>query len=68
MPNAIEQRLDLLVHEISEIKKELLMQKIQSITLSTGNVKNWKSLGEAISQRWDDFSAVDEIRDQREKV
>jgi hypothetical protein len=67
MPNAIEQRLDLLVHELSEIKKELIMQKTQQSGTTDGRLKNWKSLGSRISQRWDHVSAIDEIHDQREK-
>lgn len=67
MPNALEQRLDLLVHELSEIKKELITQKTRQGATRNGRIQNWKSLGSRISRKWDHVSAIDEIREQREK-
>ncbi|MDO9585676.1 MAG: hypothetical protein Q7I93_04225 [Syntrophales bacterium] len=67
MPTAIERRLDMLVHEINEIKKEVILQKIQNVATTAGKMNHWRSLGSKISEKWDQVSAVDEIRGQREK-
>lgn len=68
MPTTIEQKLDMLVHEINEIKKELIMQKIQKTVAEAGKISHWHMLGGKISEKWDQVTAVDEIRQQREKV
>jgi len=68
MPTAIERRLDLLVHEINEIKKELIMQKVQTNMGKKGKLNHWRALGGKVSEKWDDVSAVDEIRGQRGKL
>lgn len=68
MPTAMEQRLDRLVNELNEIKKEMILQKVQPIAGAVRKIDAWKSLGEKISVRWDHVSAVDEIRQQRDKV
>jgi len=62
MPTAIEQRLDGLVHELNEIKKELILQKVQQAAATVGRISAWKSLSGKISAQWDHISAVDEIR------
>jgi len=64
----MEQRLDMLVHELNEIKKEVILQKMQPAVRAVGKINAWKSLGEKISIRWDHVSAVDEIRQQRGRV
>jgi S-adenosylmethionine synthetase len=66
MSSAIEQRLDRLVHELIEIKKEMIMQKMQPAVEALNKMSVWKSLGKKISVRWDHVSAVDEIRQQRD--
>ena len=68
MPTAIEQRLDRLVHELNEIKKEMILQKVQQAATTAGKINAWKSLSRKISARWDHVSAVDEIRQQRDRV
>jgi hypothetical protein len=65
MPTAVEQRLDRLVHELNEIKKEMILQKLQQAAATVGKVSAWKSLLGRVSARWDHISAVDEIRQQR---
>mgnify|MGYP001614918674 CR=1 FL=1 len=67
MPTTIEQKLDMLVHEINEIKKELIMQKIQKVVANAGKISHWQMLGGKISEKWDQITAVEEIRQQREK-
>jgi hypothetical protein len=68
MPTAMEQRLDRLVHELNEIKKEMILQKMQPAVRGVRKFDTWKSLGEKVSLRWDHVSAVDEIRQQRDRV
>jgi len=68
MPTAIEQRLDRLVHELNEIKKEMILQKLQQAEATVGKVSAWKSLRGRVSARWDHISAVDEIRQQRDRI
>ena len=68
MPTAIENRLDMLVQEIHEIKEELIKQKIEKASTAMGRINIWKSLGSNISPKWDHVKAVDEIVQQREKL
>ena len=66
MPTAMEQRLDRMVHELNEIKKEIILQKAQKAAVKLGKIDAWKSLGGRISARWDHISAVEEIHQQRD--
>jgi len=68
MSSTIEQRLDKLVHELIEIKKEMIMQKMQPAVGTFNKISVWKSLGKKISVSWDHVSAVDEIRQQRDTL
>ena len=63
----LDDRLDDLVHEIKEIKKELLREKIARAGMVKEKTATWTRLGKKVSARWDSVSAVDEITDQREK-
>lgn len=63
----LDDRLDDLVHEIKEIKKELLREKTTRAGMIKETSESWISLGKKVSARWDTVSAVDEIADQREK-
>lgn len=63
----LDDRLDDLVHEIKEIKKELLREKITRAGMVKEKSASWISLGKKVSARWDTVSAVDEIADQRER-
>jgi hypothetical protein len=67
MPTTIEQRLDRLVHELNEIKKEMILQKVQQAPTIAGKSDAWKSLGKKISARWDHVSTVNEIKQQRDR-
>ena len=68
MPTAMEQRLDMLIHELNEIKKEMILLRAQPAIRADRKINAWKSLGEKISVKWDHVSAVDEIRQQRDRV
>jgi S-adenosylmethionine synthetase len=63
----LDDRLDDLVHEIKEIKKELLRERIARAGMVKEKTATWTHLGKKVSARWDSVSAVDEIADQREK-
>lgn len=65
---AMEQRLDRVVHELNEIKKKMILQKVRPTVRAVRQINVWKSLGEKISVKWDHVSAVDEIRQQRDRV
>lgn len=66
MPTAMEQRLDKMVQDLNEIKKEMILKKIQQVSVKAGKIDAWKSLGGRISARWDHVSAVEEIKQQRD--
>jgi hypothetical protein len=57
--------IDHITEELADIKKVLLAMEIGSIEKSK---KAWERIIQASSKvKWDDVSAVDEIRAQREK-
>jgi hypothetical protein len=63
----LDGRLDDLVHEIKEIKKELIRDKINLAGVVRERSAVWTTLGEKVSAKWDNVPAVDEIAAQREK-
>ena len=64
----IEKRLEKLIHEIKEIKKELILDNSKKVLSQQNKINSWNSLAKEISCKWDKISAVDEIIQQREKV
>jgi hypothetical protein len=56
------------VHEIKEIKKALISEKMAQAVLVREMTAIWTTLGKEVSAKWDNISAVDEIAAQREKV
>lgn len=68
MPTAIEHRLDRMVHELNEIKKEIIQQKAQQASYTVERINAWKSLSIKTSASWDGVSVVDEIRSQRDRI
>lgn len=64
----LEARLDDLMSEIRDIKKELILERVTHRVEAKKRVSAWKTLGEKISARWDRVPAVDEIAQQREKT
>jgi hypothetical protein len=67
MATTLEHRLDALVHEIRNIKKELILDKVTRLTVTRARMDAWKSLRKKVSAQWDHVSVLDEIRQQREK-
>lgn len=67
MSETLENRLGNLMHEIKELRKDLILQKTVKPKVIKNRTIKWQALGTKVSNRWDDISAVDEIRMQREK-
>lgn len=65
--SALERRIDSVLHELMEVKKQLLMQNLRTGQRSRKSAIDWKKLGQSVSAAWDNVSAVDEIAAQREK-
>lgn len=55
------------MHEIKEIKKEIILQKVKKADIAHHKIGIWKKLGEKVSAKWDNTSAVEEITQQRGK-
>jgi len=68
MPLTVERRLGKVIHDIKEIKKELMLYKSKKVIVRQNKVNSWDSLGKKISCKWDTISAVNEIVQQREKA
>jgi hypothetical protein len=67
MGKSLESRLDDLIHEITEMKKQIILDKTIKAKAAHDRILEWKSLGKKVSAKWKGPSAVEEIRDQREK-
>jgi len=66
MSGTLENRLGNLMHEIKELKKDLILQKTAKPKTVKNKTIKWHALGTKVSNNWDGISAVDEIRMQRE--
>jgi len=67
MSGSLESRLGNLMHEIKELRKDLILQKTLKIEPSKNKAIKWQALGDKVSRKWDNIPAVEEIRRQREK-
>ena len=68
MRKSLESRLDDLIHEIMEMKKQIIFDKSIKVEAAQNRIREWKALGKKVSAKWKGPSAVEEIRQQREKV
>jgi len=68
MPKSLENRLNALIHEITEIKKQIILKKSINVEGGQNRILEWKALGKKVSAKWNGLSAVEEVRQQREKV
>jgi hypothetical protein len=68
MPKSLENRLNDLIHEIAEMKKQIILDKAIKVEAARNSIREWKILGKKVSAKWDGPSAVEEIRQQREKA
>jgi hypothetical protein len=67
MSKSLENRLNDLIHEISEIRKHIILDKVVKVEAAQNRMKDWKTLGKKVSAKWNGPSAVEEIREQRDK-
>lgn len=68
MSTTLENKLSNLIHEIKEIKKEMIFREIKKAHIAKHKLSKWKALGEKVSATWNKVSAVEEISQQREKI
>ena len=68
MPKSLENRLNDLIHEIAEMKKQIILDKPIKVEAARNRIREWKILGKKVSAKWDGPSALEEIREQREKT
>jgi hypothetical protein len=68
MSKTLESRLNDLIHEIKEIKKQIILDKTVQVGAAQKRVNRWKTIGDKVSSKWTGFSSVEEIRQQREKA
>jgi hypothetical protein len=68
MAKSLENKLDDLIHEITEMKKQIILEKSIKVEAAQNSIREWKALGKKVSAKWNGPSAVEEIREQREKV
>ena len=68
MSRTLENRLNGLIHEIKEIKKQIILDKTTRIDVGQNKTHRWKTIGDKVSSKWTGPSSVEEIRQQREKT
>jgi hypothetical protein len=68
MSKTFEDRLSNLIHEIKEIRKQIILDKLVKVNAAQTKIDRWKKLGDKVSSNWDSLSAADEIAQQREKM
>lgn len=68
MSLSLDDKLSRLIHEIKEIRKEMMLKEPIRPRASKQKITRWKSLGQRVSEKWNGMSAVQEISFQREKT
>jgi hypothetical protein len=68
MIKSLENRLNDLIHEMTEMKKQIILDKSFKVEAAQNRIREWKALAKRVSAKWNGSSAVEEIRQQREKV
>ena len=63
----IKNRIERISKEITELRKRLILEGVIDKEKSEVAWRNLLILSKEISARWEGFSAVEEIRNQREK-
>ncbi|HWP90727.1 MAG TPA: hypothetical protein VNN20_00810 [Thermodesulfobacteriota bacterium] len=67
MSRKVEDKLTSLIHEIKEIKKELILQRVEKAEITEQKTRKWNTFCKKVSAKWDNISSVEEVRRQREK-
>jgi archaellum component FlaC len=68
MVKSFENKLNDLIHEIIGMKKQIILDKSFKVEAAQNRIREWKALAKKVSAKWKGPSAVEEIRQQREKV
>ena len=68
MGKVLEQRLNDLIHNIKEIKKQILWEKSIQANQAAKRAQRWKILADNVPLKWKGPSPMEEIRKQREKT
>ena len=68
MAKVLEQRLNDLIHDIKEIKKQTVWEKSIQANQAAKRAQRWKILADNVTFKWEGSSPVEEIRKQREKT
>ena len=67
MSKTFEDRLSNLTHEIKEIRKQIILDKLVKVNAAQAKIDRWKKLGDKFLSKWDGLFVADEIAQQREK-
>ncbi len=65
---ALERRIDNAMHELSLIRNEILIQKMQMLKRRKKPLQLWGDLSKQVASSWDNVSALQEVTMQREKT
>jgi len=68
MSKILENRLGDSIHDLNEIKKQILLEKFVKVDIAQKKVNIWKLLIKKVSAKGDSPSAVEEIIHQKEKT
>jgi hypothetical protein len=68
MVKSLENRLNDLIHEMTEMRRQIILDKSFKVDAAQSRIREWKALAKRVSAKWNGPSAVEEIRQQREKV
>jgi len=68
MSKTFEDRLSNLIHEIKELKKQIILDKLVKVNAAQAKLNRWKMLAGKISSKWNGTPVVEEIAQQREKT
>ena len=68
MVKSFANKLNDLIHEIIGMKKQIILDKSFKVEAAQNRIREWKALAKKVSAKWKGPSAVEEIRQQREKV
>lgn len=63
----VKAKLNHILHDIKDLQKTIIHLKQEEKKVGEERVSNWLLLGKEISSKWEGATAVDEIREQREK-
>lgn len=64
----IDVKLGHILHDIKDVQKAIIRMKLEEKGKREDRLSKWKLLGEKVSSKWVGPTAVEEIRQQREKT